>query len=271
MTDDNKTNKTVFRVKPEFYRQLDFLRLFRLGKNLGFVNNARKMPSSYHDDAHSRSACRMLLRYVIKGSFPNCKTVCEITSNYSGYYVMLSKEAKDAFSHFNRMTGLPKYRDTSDPVYLDALHSYNSLINPDGLSDNEFIVPRFPFSVRIRFTLQTEKVSSFISKPAESFYRCALDCVKYAEDFDKHVDAVLKSVQKDIDDTEKEKKAQRKRKKKAAPSKQQTVDIKVSKSVKTESADLKSFSSTITEEKDTRVRNAQSNFDRALSEYLDRR
>ena len=52
------------------YRQIDYLRLFRLCKNIGFINRKRKMPSEYGEDiSNARSAGKRLLRSLIKELF----------------------------------------------------------------------------------------------------------------------------------------------------------------------------------------------------------
>lgn len=58
-------------IQKKHIYQLDFLKLFRLCRELGLVSRCRKMPIQYDNLSNMKSSCRRLLRLVVAHSFPN--------------------------------------------------------------------------------------------------------------------------------------------------------------------------------------------------------
>jgi hypothetical protein len=185
-------------VTREQYRQIDFLRLYRLCKDLNLFNRKRKMPIEYksnnesNNDEDSRSACRRMLRTLIIHIFPDN---CKIKSSFDNYYVEFPADTREAFSYISNNSRVLEHSE--DLEYKDAVVGFRFLSDQFG----GFVYPRMPYSVKIHFSQDQRRrfrgsrrntansindSGEYIYKPSESFYKSAKACVEYKTHWDKY-------------------------------------------------------------------------------------
>ncbi len=184
-------------ITQNHYRQLDFLRLFRLARSLGLVKRKRKMPVDYDNptntkvNSNARSACRRLLRVIIKHLFDDC----EVTSNWNHYFITLPQEHRVVLSYFMRNIG---YLGRSDNREVrDAVASFREIREHiDG-----FVYPALPAQIKVRLSTSRRSARQNIDmpvKPAENFYRCAVACMNYKTIWTTHIDAIIKAAKSEL-------------------------------------------------------------------------
>jgi len=176
-------------INSQQYIQLDYLRLFRLCKNLNLVNRKRKMPINYalNDISNSRSACKRLLRTLIIYIFPD---EYKIKSDYNCYFIEFPYTIRYNLSYIN--THYDNLQRSQDPEYIEAINGYTLLCT----SIREFIYPRVPYNIKISFSSLDNRNyyplenrnTTYIYKPDENFYKCAVACLEYKEHCDKYIE-----------------------------------------------------------------------------------
>lgn len=278
---EEKVPKNVT-ITPQQYRQIDFLRLFRLCRNLELFNRKRKMPVEYNtddvdkNDKNSRSACRRLLRALIVHVFPDGYT---IKSNFNNYFIEFPPQMRDALSYLN--SKLYDFQRSEDKEYTEAAVGYRLLARSVG----GFVYPRIPYSIKIHFAPDQRRryrdvrriamggnsSGSFIWKPSESFYQCAKACLEYKEHWDKYADLLVKVVERHRAE------AEEKRKKKAPDplpgTSRQTAQVRVSQREvgSTSSGALRQLANAVAQSAESGPRNTQESFNRALQRLQERR
>jgi hypothetical protein len=263
------TTTTITRKTPTIttnhYRQLDFLRLFKLARELELVKRKRKMPTSYNDLSNptkaatdARSACRRLLRTVLKHLF-NDRFV--VTSNWSNYFVTIPKEERTALTFF--IKNMDRLRNSQQKSIREAVSSYHELsADIDGA-----IHPALPHQIRVRLSNISQRderirrqgsngVYVARRQPPENFYRCALACIRYKKIWDQHMGIIMaayKLVEEKPDII-------------TAPA----TDSDAAAASNSDAAHVSQRASEIEANRTERLSSAQDNFDRVFQQYLQR-
>jgi hypothetical protein len=264
------------------YRQLDFLRLFRLARSLEIAKRKRKMPVEYKDNAekgptNARSACRRLLREVVKYVFPGF----EINSNWNNYFVHIPLEIRSTLTYIQRNIG--RLEASTKRNVRDMVAHYNELKEHiDGL-----VYPGFPYQINVRLSStdhsryrrarMAARGQGTNIRPPENFYKCALACIQYKALWDRYIDDIIKTTTSLMKEDAKPKKTSKRATRPVAPSlpsgtftfSDTTIDaVRVTEA---DSDVIAAITNNVRDVRDERIRNAQSVFDQALERYLQRR
>jgi len=243
------------------YRQIDFLRLFKLARQLGVIKRKRKMPVEYKGEdekayTNARSACRRLLREVIKHTFPGY----ELNSNWNHYYVHIPDNIRRALSYLRRNYG--RLERHSDRNVRDVIAHYGLLVE----HIDSHIYPSFPYQINIhlsssrrgryrRAMRRARGRAGEETRPSENFHKCALACLEYKKLWDRYIGEIV-----DVAEILQKEDATPK------PAKKKKVA-----EVPNSETDIRDAIDRHRETREERVRNAQNTFDQALSRYKDRR
>ena len=183
----------MFTITTTHYRQLDFLRLFRLARGLGLVKRKRKMPSDYTalDDnektqGDSRSACRRLLRMILQHVYPEFT----ISSNWNHYFLSFPQEHKDTLTFL--LQNFRHIEASTDKETVEAVSYYREMMLASGL-----IAVALPYQIKVRLSNirpNTRSNSYQPIRPRESFYQCAIESIRYKELLDKCMPVIIKVV-----------------------------------------------------------------------------
>jgi hypothetical protein len=251
------------------YRQIDFLRLFRLCRNIGAVKRKRKMPVEYadNDDGALRGASKRLLRVLIKHLFSDF----EISSSYGTYFITLPTETKSALSFIE--THSRDYFSTVGQQGILALEKYSEIRQTIG----GHVVPSIPYEIKV-YMKSIDRQSPFHvamqsgtkSKPAEDFSRCAEACAQYKELWDRNIPFLIDFVKEEsIKEKERAVEVERTRKariKREAEEAERERKEKI-KQEKIQAELLKRLEADAEKQRVERINNAQSLFDSALQSY----
>lgn len=258
-------------VTRQQYRQIDFLRLFRLCRNLGLFNRKRKMPKEYNsddlekDDKNARSACRRLLRILIVHIFPDHYN---IKSNFSNYFIEFPPEMRSALSYINN--AVYDLERSEDKEYREAAAGYRLISS----HVSGFVYPRIPYSIKIHFSSDQRRryrdvrrlamgqntYGDFVFKPPEDFYNCAKACLEYKEHWEKYADLLIKVAERH----------KREREKKRVEVHQQNLREERSRTEASEAA-RRRLADAVAHSAEHGPRNTQTSFDTALQRLLERR
>jgi len=297
MSEEKNSSSKYVTVTTSQYRQLDFLRLFKLCKDLNLFNRKRKMPIEYkstnedNDDKNSRSSCRRLLRALVSHIFP---TQYSVKSNFSNYFVEFPPDMRSALSYIN--INYRSMESSTNPEYIEAVTGYRLISGQVG----GFVFPRVPYSIKIHFSPDQRRqyrdvrraaldsgnnFGDYVWKPAESFYQCAKACLEYKEHWDKYSNLILKVA--DQHKLEAEVLAEQKKKIRAVPRPSVSVNTypdiittyidpaprvteqQVQNTRNEESSRV--LAEAVAQSAQTGPRNTQESFNRALQSLLDRR
>ena len=277
------------------YRQLDFLRLFKLARSLEIIKRKRKMPVEYQSNlekgpTNARSACRRLLREVVKHLFPGS----EINSNWNNYFIHIPTDIREVLTYIQRNHG--RLERSDDRSIRDMIGHYNELREHiDG-----YVYPGFPFQVNVRLSSSSHsryrrqrmaaRGQGANIRPSENFYKCALACVQYKALWNRHMDDICKivnSIKKKEEERGKNKPSKKKKPPRRAattsnaglpvpaptPSVVLTVeDGPVVDAASTTDPDvIAAIADQARQAREERVRNAQGVFDQAFQRFVQRR
>jgi len=169
------------------YRQLDFLKLFKLCREIGIVKRKRKMPMDYNDlpqgEDNARSACRRLLQSVIKHLFPGSI----ITSNRDHYYIEIPIEIRDDLSVVSLNLG--RFEANLDIKIRNAARQF-LLLREFNVS---YVRSNFPYHISVYLRPEIRRnVSSVLTD--ENFYETALAVKECAEIYNTAVAEITEGV-----------------------------------------------------------------------------
>lgn len=166
------------------YRQIDFLRLFRLCKNMGLVKRKRKMPNEY-ESSYQISAGKRLIRKLIKELFPNY----DIKSNSICYYITIPKDISKLLLV---LRSRPRsYFDNAGKEGKEAMRRFDIIRQ----NLNGFVYPDLPYEIKVsvissdnnsRYNVLRE-YGIMTRRPRETFYNCAKSCVEYKRIWDENI------------------------------------------------------------------------------------
>jgi hypothetical protein len=165
--------------KTDQYKLLDYLRLFRLCKNLGYIKRQRKMPNQYKSK-NGWSAHLRLFSELLKNHFQGY--VINSQRSRFMYRISLSKENQNIINNINTNT---RYLIGRPEEIL-----YNNLYR------RHFICPCLPHEVCInlysnegKYAIITDS-SATTFRPQYSFYDAALDCIQYKKELEEALPAL---------------------------------------------------------------------------------
>lgn len=272
MSEEKKNDPKQVVVTTQQYRQIDFLRIFRLCKDLGLFNRKRKMPTEYvlenqeNNDKNGRSACRRLLRALIVHIFPSNYT---IKSNFNNYFVEFPIDVRNALSYINANSY--NIERSSNLEHREALTGFRLIAT----NLNDFVYPRIPYSIKIHFSPEQRRRygyvrntgngrEDYIWKPPENFYQCAKTCLEYKENLEKYIELIMKIAIEHRKDVEEVAAARYRKKVEEADKILQTA-----RSSGPESMTI--LANAVAQSAQTGPRNTQESFNRALQDMLNRR
>jgi len=164
------------------YRQIDFLRLFRLGKGLGYFKRKRNMPISY-DSNDALKCCKRLFRDFLVKTFPKDENFT-IAANESSFMIHFSGEYYYMFNYFISNKEFIASLDGGK----DALAKAEDLLN----SGDDFI----------RISVTKLYVQPYVgnsrgyyndhSSPREKYYLCAKRVIEYRDQWNKNFPVIWK-------------------------------------------------------------------------------
>lgn len=170
------------------YRQIDFLRLFKLCKEQGIVKRKRKMPTEYKSN-NERSAGKRLLHDLVKHLFPNY----DIKSDSVYFYIVIPKEINYALAG---LASKPRsFFDNAGGEGEQILRKFGMVRQNLG----GHIFPAFPYEININVinvdisSRYNQLINNNIqtSRPRDSYYTCALSCIEYAKIWNGNIQALV--------------------------------------------------------------------------------
>lgn len=260
------------------YRQINFLRLFRLCKNMGIIKRKRKMPNEYKD-ANQKTAGKKLVHAVIKELFPNY----DVKSDSAYYYITIPKNINEVLSSLG--TKPRSYFANAGAEGEEALRRFGSLRQNMG----GHIFPIFPYEIKVS-VINTETNSRYNTlirngtrtcRPREDFYSCAKFCVEYKKLWEEHAQHLVDFfIVEEGRQKEREAEAllqkQERRRAERLRLEQEKMGIAASQNKKSEEPkkeepkkeELKKLEEQIEKEKQIKITNAQGSFNQALERFM---
>ncbi|MGW8177894.1 MAG: hypothetical protein ACWGQW_03755 [bacterium] len=174
------------------YKQIDFLRLFRLCRERGVVRRKRKMPSQYDRASHVNSSCSKLFKSFLTGVFEDSEV--QVDNRRNQYRVMTPSGAAERLNFINGrrtfLTSVDEYRDIIRR--LDALSVANDnngfITGVDAHGYNSFVVASTPSADgRYQAVVSGLTNASNVTRPREEYYRCAKACLDYKARWNEHI------------------------------------------------------------------------------------
>ena len=163
------------------FRQIDFLRLFRLCKSIGLVARKRKMPSEYSKDGECKNACKRLLTLVVKEVFKDHT----LRPGYSSVQVYTPSETSSQLREIAQQVLYPDYyRNRLIAMPGEVRERVIALQNFDNFG-NGHISLSFPSSIAFNYRSYATNIAK------DSFYHCALDCIAFKTYWDEQVTSIL--------------------------------------------------------------------------------
>lgn len=250
------------------YRQIDYLRLFRLCKNLGFINRKRKMPSEYGaDHSGSRNAGKRLLRALIKHLFPDL----EVNSDYGAYFMVIPRDARDALAFVGSRA--QDYFDAAGESGAEALRKYTEIRQ----SIEGHVNPVLPYEIKIFMVSQdrnsrynTARRNGAVRKPQEDFYRCAKACIEFKRIWDENISFLISFAQEEVTRERERAEALRREREERRRRERERIEQERAEMAERERVrleQLRNLERQAEEERQVRVQNAQSTFNSALQQF----
>lgn len=250
------------------YRQIDYLRLFRLCRNTGLIKRKRKMPNEYKD-SNQRTAGKRLIHALIKSLFPNYDTKAD--SAY--YYITIPRDIGNVLTSLGSKPR--SYFTNAGKEGEDVLRRF-TLIRQN-LSGHIF--PSIPYEIKVSI-INSEQNSRYnllvrngirTCRPRESFYNCAINCIEYKKIWDENIPVIVDFFRVE-EGRQKEREAealklkQERRRAERLRLEQEREGVSALQSKKSE--ELKRLEEQIEKEKQIKVSNAQSIFNNALENFM---
>jgi len=204
------------------FRQIDFLRLFRLCRDMGLVNRKRKMPIEYLRDGECKNACKRLLKEVLQEVYKEHQI-------HVGYNSATAHIPNELQRQYQQMMRDVFYNDYYTPygghpvrqrvvLPAPAMELLNSFYNFTGFG-NRHVTLSFPNYIMFNYRMYDRNQRDRDQK--ESFYRCALDCIGFKKHWDDSMAIIIDAYQKALADIQNVDKDRQELEKKAAERGQQ--------------------------------------------------
>lgn len=170
------------------FRQIDFLRLFRLCKSMGLVNRKRKMPSEYLRDGECKNACKRLIVLVAREVYKDY----QIHAGYGSINIYAPHEIGQQLRQVVQDVLYPDYygygnnrNRTRITLSQEGSTRLNALHNFEGFG-NGHVNLSFPNNFAFNY-----RSYNGTSGSRDSFYRCALDCIAFKKFWEDSVALII--------------------------------------------------------------------------------
>lgn len=173
-------------AKQIMYRQIDFLRLFRLCKKMGYVKRKRKMPVQYDKQSYVHSSCSKLFKTFLTGLFED--TDIHVDTRRHEYTIQIPSAAAEALQFITRyknfLLGSKKYADLMFKFEELSCNTNGFIVTPETFSYTRFKILSAPRQTGRYGAIVENIVRSYvgnIARPVEEYFRCATESIKYKE------------------------------------------------------------------------------------------
>lgn len=252
------------------YRQIDFLRLFRLCKQRGIVKRKRKTPAEYGADrAGARGAGKRLLRSLIKELFPNFG----ISGDFGRFFLTVPAEDRDLISNLSSLSRT--FFANAGDAGTEALSKFEELRqNIDG-----HVAPAIPYEIKIHVgsSNPSDKYNNLIrqgistNRPRENFYNCAIACIKFKKIWDENVPFLRTFYERESRlERQREEEAREAQRERRRAERERLLQERAEREERERERiqALRQLEEQIENERISRVYGAQSAFDRAMQQYM---
>lgn len=234
------------------YIQLDFLRLFRLCREIGAIGRKRKVPIDYNEPKKAIHAGRRLLKILITFLFPNF----QMTNRNGIYFVNVPHNIRNDFMFINNrheeyFNLLGEEGRNIQDLYADLKSHRNGFIR--SFLPSEFRIYAQSYSIMSEYNIAVS--NGAICRPREEFYRCAKTILEYKNIWDNNVEKIREFVERELSLTNQRNAqlAETQREQRQRENAQHTARACLEQQVRVTAQ--------------TRLNNAQSLFNNALEEY----
>jgi len=193
------------------YLQIDFLRLFRLCKNMNIISRKRKMPIDYISDSKNFDkalvANKRLFTMFLKSLFNGYS----ISNEKYSYYISVPYSMVSDITYIEKLITRITSNNTT-PRQIDILQRHLNL--KDGIRGHICLIRGK--SLEIRVSLSSVDASSparnailkgNTNRPSQDFYRCALACIDFKNIWERDMALINQFVidhQKDLEEFKEE-------------------------------------------------------------------
>jgi hypothetical protein len=182
------------------YKQIDFLRLFRLTRSLGIIKRKRKMPNQYDNQAYIASSCSKLFKSFLTGLFENCSI--QSARGTSAYLICQREDCIEALRFVKTHERLIMASGYPFDVLsnISNIEEFNSDIISIGISPYTIIVRVFAANFNnSRHSAIASITGVNCNRPREEFYTAAKECVRFKEVWDANIDGIVEFVEQNRD------------------------------------------------------------------------
>lgn len=157
------------------YRQIDFLRLFRLCRSMGVAKRKRKMPIEYNDDSKAAAVGRRLLKSLLEKEVFNGWKINMRSESICLYIKIEDRAALLCLrSVFNSTDRFYAYEEKA----REAMAKYNEIA-----AGSQHVRPYMPYEIKIT----TRRLHRPEYKPTNNFFKCALEVIEYKRLWDSNI------------------------------------------------------------------------------------
>lgn len=195
------------------YKQIDFLRLFKLCRELGIVQRKRKMPTQYDRSTHINSSCSKLFKSFLTGTFEDSEIRADARNN--SYVVPLPVGAAEKLRFVNsRLQTLRDREDCQDVVrrfrLLTDIGNLNFIRGPLSYNFSQFLILVIPHTGgRYQSISANLENRSYIARPREEYYQAAKSCLAFKALWNEHVGPICSFVDRERESIEQRENAER--------------------------------------------------------------
>jgi hypothetical protein len=198
------------------YRQIDFLRLFRLCRDQGIVRRKRKMPIQYDRASHINSSCSKLFKSFLTGTFEDATV--EPNNRYGTYGITISNGSAERLTWLMPRTN--SLRDGGNPEHSLIVEKWTEILE---VANNHFINNLRVSGQEARFTINVKPRESrysrlygtisanghhiTISRPQEEYYRAAKACLAFKDVWNSNIGLICSFVDRERDNVERAERA----------------------------------------------------------------
>lgn len=163
------------------YRQIDFLRLFRLCCSLGIAKRKRKMPIEYdNEDMAIASGRRLLKLFLEKHIFIGWP---KVRTQYENFCVNILLEDRLAINIIASLQYHTSLLNVCGDKGREASTKYSELS-----VSSDFVLVRLPHEIKINVNGNTRNISSH--RPSDNLYECALACMEYKRLWNENITVI---------------------------------------------------------------------------------
>lgn len=188
------------------YRQIDFLRLFKLCRELGVIQRKRKMPTQYDGQNYASLAISKLFKSFLTETFEDLQINAE--ARLHSYSINIPHETSEKLRFINnRFQTLNVHENYADILTrfttLMDVSNFNFIISPRDYNFTLLKITAMP-NVGGRFQSIVANMESrvYVSRPREEYYRAAKDCLAYKAVWNEHIGHLCEFVDRERENIE---------------------------------------------------------------------